>query len=613
MISMPTKDMLMLPAGDVENPTKVGRVVTTGTSFQNIVSGGDPMTREQSDGTPLLLGAGQEVPFPEHFSSQSLFSMDIVVPEGTAPPIDDVVPQVDETSREPSNPEIGQNPKVVLPIPPPNTIEIVTAPMMARDAMDWAVRGDDVKQASPLAMHLVEADSQSFSVSKLPLTPIVSQQIGQQPVPFAQNSSSPEHEQALNGLGQPQMNVPTIGRTDISVPEGFQSAAQLDLPVQQPLKSSGDASVMQMSQLGSPALQQPLTPSAKSQGSVIEAAYGTAQQRLIGAPIGNLDGATPIGAPNQSDLPRHDLTTASYDTALETTGAANKLTALSDAAPLQAPSMPKPAQLTNAPETLAVKSDLSTREISAQPAPPAGAPTQPIVSSMTPLQPAVLSPDSAVRSAPKGDVSKSKDQPISVPTARVMSHNSEIQNGTVAQAPPVTQTPETTQNVATDFTAFPEVAALEMQGVDSLSTTRLDTSLNRPEVMRHVAQQLAGVARQMPDRPIELTLNPEELGRVRLTFTTTDGGISVAVIAERGDTMDLLRRHIDTLAQEFRDLGYKDVNFDFSRSGAERDQSGSDGNSSNQDQTTSPDTPPADSITPVQLSLDPSAGLDLRL
>ncbi len=136
--------------------------------------------------------------------------------------------------------------------------------------------------------------------------------------------------------------------------------------------------------------------------------------------------------------------------------------------------------------------------------------------------------------------------------------------------------------------------------------------LAAPEIPRHVARQLADAARQMPERPVELTLNPAELGRVRLTFTLTDGGINVAVLAERGETMDLMRRHIETLAQEFRGLGYADVGFQFSQNG----QGGADQDSANaqtRPSTVQATMPEIETTIPAKVSLEPSSGLDLRL
>jgi len=152
---------------------------------------------------------------------------------------------------------------------------------------------------------------------------------------------------------------------------------------------------------------------------------------------------------------------------------------------------------------------------------------------------------------------------------------------------------------------------IETRHIESTSL-RNNPTISRPEIPRHVARQLAEVVRQMPDRPVELTLNPDELGRVRLTFALTDGGINVAVLAERSETMDLLRRHIETLAREFRDLGYSDVGFQFSQNG----HANTDGGDRAEDQRQTSNaslSEPTNPTRPAKLSLEPSTGLDLRL
>lgn len=78
-----------------------------------------------------------------------------------------------------------------------------------------------------------------------------------------------------------------------------------------------------------------------------------------------------------------------------------------------------------------------------------------------------------------------------------------------------------------------------------------------------LAPQLALAARSLPDGPVEIRLSPPELGRVRLTLRTGEAGITVAVLAERGETLDLLRRSIGLLEQELRDLGYANPGFSF--------------------------------------------------
>lgn len=160
-----------------------------------------------------------------------------------------------------------------------------------------------------------------------------------------------------------------------------------------------------------------------------------------------------------------------------------------------------------------------------------------------------------------------------------------------------------------------EVTPLELKGAD-LPSTRGDALTARMDLPRHVALQVADVARMMPDRPVELTLNPEELGRLRMTFTVDGGSMAVAVTAERPETMDLLRRHIDALAQELREIGYEDVSFDFAQGGDAR----GDGSSSGTDSPSFADMDGASALhltdspnAPARLSLGHGGGIDIRL
>lgn len=95
-----------------------------------------------------------------------------------------------------------------------------------------------------------------------------------------------------------------------------------------------------------------------------------------------------------------------------------------------------------------------------------------------------------------------------------------------------------------------------------------DGMLARPETARMVAVQIADAMIKAQNNKIEIALNPEELGRVRMVLTSTDTGVSVSIVAERPETLDMMRRHIDQLAEEFRKLGYEDIGFEFSGGGA---------------------------------------------
>ncbi len=84
-----------------------------------------------------------------------------------------------------------------------------------------------------------------------------------------------------------------------------------------------------------------------------------------------------------------------------------------------------------------------------------------------------------------------------------------------------------------------------------------------PETARHASAQIAVAVTNSNGKTTEIALNPEELGRVKLSLSAGDSVITVNVLADRPETQDLLRRHIDILAQEFRQLGYTSISFSF--------------------------------------------------
>lgn len=84
-----------------------------------------------------------------------------------------------------------------------------------------------------------------------------------------------------------------------------------------------------------------------------------------------------------------------------------------------------------------------------------------------------------------------------------------------------------------------------------------------PETARNAATQIAAAITGSDGKTTEIVLNPEELGRVRLSLAVEDNAIVLNVLAERTETQDLLRRHMDQLAQEFRELGYASISFTF--------------------------------------------------
>lgn len=127
----------------------------------------------------------------------------------------------------------------------------------------------------------------------------------------------------------------------------------------------------------------------------------------------------------------------------------------------------------------------------------------------------------------------------------------------------------------------------------------------RSPALRQTVQAIEILIRQ-PSRTMEITLSPQELGHVRMTIIHGGNGMNVAVMADRPETLDLLRRHVDQLAAEFLDLGYADIGFSFGTD-PRRTPSG-------QDILSDHPPPAADDAPDVFTFIRPKAnGLDLRL
>ena len=176
-----------------------------------------------------------------------------------------------------------------------------------------------------------------------------------------------------------------------------------------------------------------------------------------------------------------------------------------------------------------------------------------------------------------------------------------------------------TEASAATFTSAPEPEAAEVSfpppGQVATAAGRYPVAAPASaEAARHVAAQLADALPQAASREIELTLNPRELGRVRISLSQQDSGLTMAITTERGETADLMRRHIDQLAREFRDLGYGDVTFSFGQSG--QGHRGNDPGSHPDGDTIA--LVPDDAVAQPAIGrpgpgLDPATGLDLRV
>ena len=156
--------------------------------------------------------------------------------------------------------------------------------------------------------------------------------------------------------------------------------------------------------------------------------------------------------------------------------------------------------------------------------------------------------------------------------------------------------------------APPAASAVEVRAATQATTPAAPTRGEAAAVLRQLADALPGTP---APGSVELTLNPPELGRVRLSLAPSEAGIAVLVQAERPETLDLIRRHADQLAQDFRAMGYGATAFAFWQA-PDGPAFGAGGMVPGAQDTEDPSAPPGETAVAPQPRAA-LAGLDLRL
>lgn len=80
---------------------------------------------------------------------------------------------------------------------------------------------------------------------------------------------------------------------------------------------------------------------------------------------------------------------------------------------------------------------------------------------------------------------------------------------------------------------------------------------------QNLGRDLSAILSSRPDGPVEISLAPIELGRLRLRFWHEGDQLRVVVQAEHRETLDLLRRNGDQLMQEIRTAGFAGADLSF--------------------------------------------------
>lgn len=197
------------------------------------------------------------------------------------------------------------------------------------------------------------------------------------------------------------------------------------------------------------------------------------------------------------------------------------------------------------------------------------------------------------------------------PAVRSLAPDPTPMNASAATAlPDQLQAPTELHSGASEGGSDPNGPIGQSEGAETRRAPMAATRLEMPA--RPVIAQIAEAVRSTAGGGVELRLSPEELGRVRLSMTAGDAGMIVHVVAERPETLDLIRRHIDMLDHALRREGFSDLSFSFGQNrGSEPGNRGPDGNS----EADRPDGPAPRAVERLDTRLAPRTAdgrMDLR-
>ncbi len=88
-----------------------------------------------------------------------------------------------------------------------------------------------------------------------------------------------------------------------------------------------------------------------------------------------------------------------------------------------------------------------------------------------------------------------------------------------------------------------------------------------PVAVAALAPMAVAIASDPGSGEIAIDLSPAELGRVRMRVNCEGDALSVVILADRPETLDLLRRNGAALASEFADAGFSQASLEFGQGG----------------------------------------------
>jgi flagellar hook-length control protein FliK len=220
---------------------------------------------------------------------------------------------------------------------------------------------------------------------------------------------------------------------------------------------------------------------------------------------------------------------------------------------------------------------------------------------------------------PTSDVTFNEDGPLLAkpPSSQVKADNSAISSRIAAQALVSTANQNNGDPSLSLLTPSDAPESMSWDQIRSTASTQLSTTPLKAELAPHVARQIGEAMTQASQWPTEIALSPKELGRVQMSVIADDGAVTINILTERPETLDLMRRHIDQLGQTLRSMGYESINFAFGH-GTQGDEA-SDNNTQHASSDTDSRTPQEnkksveDANPVIHITTASTQGVDIRL
>lgn len=153
-------------------------------------------------------------------------------------------------------------------------------------------------------------------------------------------------------------------------------------------------------------------------------------------------------------------------------------------------------------------------------------------------------------------VFKAKATPRTAPTAATLPTLSVAQAALARM-----QVTEKEQSRLLSTDSEPDMHAFDLK--PGATQSHMVSQTARPAMPPSMMTQLVEIARAAQDKPVHVSLNPEELGRVRMSVTTAETGVTLLIVAEKPETLDLMRRNMDQIAREMANAGFTDLQLSF--------------------------------------------------